>query len=343
MLRRRHFLLAAGALFVRTATAAESRIRDLRTLSVVPNTVDEIKRMYDQSRDFSAELIQEEEPLEVKTFAPFLTKLDEIEAKKKGLPNASTRRHVLSVGLEMMTDDQKQLPMLSRNQILGYLKEHFVSIQARVYRDPISRGLYLGPRCLAATRSMRSSNLTLSFTGTVAESVGNIRSFGLLLPERTPPTPSNLRTLVLVHRNQLQGAVPKTNYEYLFIRAHASGPDQLELHAFATSDERTKLHWLNPAMNPKLPSDCSVRGAVAFTEYSQQGLYPKNAVVRRTLTTGKKSFAWDSVEKHARESFGRPAMDSITQILDAIIAGEIQESKAVMTPIDRGAVSTTGN
>jgi hypothetical protein len=230
----------------------------------------------------------------------------------------------------MLNDDQKQLPALSKEQILGYLKAHFVSIQARLYREPVSRAQYLGARVLAATRAYRGATATKPFTPTVAESVSNIRSLGLYLPERTPATPANLRTLVLVHKNQLSQetagmSVPKSNYEFVFIRARETRPDKIELHGFATSDERTRFHWLKVGESPALPVDCSVRGAVYFTEYSHQGLYPKNAVVRRSLIIGQRTFTWEKVERYARKSFKLTAMESIGQVMDAIIAGDFRE------------------
>jgi hypothetical protein len=331
MLNRRHFLIAAAgsSIGVSARAASEPLIRDVRTISSIPKSSGEIKDQYDRSKAFSAELLPEDEPLEIKSFAPFLTKSDELEARKK-VPNACSRRHVMSVGLEMLNDDQKHLPFLSREQILAYLKQHFVSIQARVYREPVSRALYLGSRCLAATRAFRGATMTKPFSPTVAESVSNIRSLGLLLPERTPSIAANLRTLVMVHKNQLsqEGAglpVAKVNYELVFIRAREIKPDQLELHAFATTDERTRFHWLKPAESPAIPSDCSVRGAVFFTEYSHQGLYPKSAVIRRSLIVGQKSYPWEKVDKYARRTFNLPAMDSMNQVLDSIITGEFKD------------------
>ncbi len=349
MLDRRHFLLTAvaAASFSSLARAVEPRIRDTRTISVLPQTIAEIKELHERSRGYSAELLPEDEPFEVKSFTPFLTARDEFEAKKR-LPNTCSRRHALSVGLEILNDDQKQLPILSRDQILSYLKSHFVSVQVRIYREPVTRALYLGPRCLAATRSFQGTPLTKAFSPTVAESVNNIRSLGLLLPDRLQPTPAHLRTLVLVHKNELSGgtkgvAPAKSNYEYLFIRAREAEPDRLELHAFATSDERTRFHWLKPAESPMMPTDCSVRGAVHFTEYSHQGLYPKSAVIRRSLITGQKSFPWETVEAYSKKVFGNPAMGQITEILDAIITGDFEKTDAASVPLPPSSpVSGTG-
>jgi hypothetical protein len=330
MLGRRDFLVAAAAGAIGlNAEAAEPRIRNVRTIASLPQSSAELKALHDSAAGFAAELLPEEQPYEIKSFVPYLTQNDERDAGQRR-PDPCCRRHALSVGLEMLSDDQKQLPTLSGGQILAYLKDHFVSVQTRIYREPISRMLYLGTRCLAATRKFHGATLTQVFSPTVAESVSNMRSLGLLLPARTTPTPSNLRTLVLVHKNQLsvdnkRANGGKTNYEYLFIRAHESGPDQLKLHAFATSDERTKFHWLKPAASPVIPADCSVRGAVHFTEYSHQGLYPKSAIIRRSLISAQRTFSWDAVEKYAKTSFGQPAMESITQILDAVIAGKLMQ------------------
>ena len=316
--------------------AAEVPVRDIKVITTLPRSSNEIKALHDAAGNYAAELLPEDQPYEITTFVPYLTKTDELEAKeKKRRLDTCTRRHALSVGLEMTNDDQKQLPTLSGGQILSYLKKHFVSIQARVYRDPITKTLYLGSRCLASTRMFHGATMTQAFSPTVAESVNNMRSLGLLVPSGTPKTPSNLRTLVLVHKNQLsqegtRNAAGKTNYEYLFIRGRdVSGSDEgkrLELNAFATSDERTKFHWLKSAASPSAPSECSVRGAVHFTEYSHQGLYPKSAVIRRSLITSHKTFAWDDLERQSRELFGQSVLDCVPQIIDAILSDKIKES-----------------
>ena len=327
MITRRTFLassaLAATGIHVH---AAESRIRDIKTIASLPRSSIEMKEVHDRSSGYAAELLPEDEAFETKGFAPYLTKSDEIAARVK-LPNTSIRRHALSVGLEVLTEDQKHLPLLSREQILSYLKSNFVTIQARIYRDPISRELYLGHRCLAATKSFRDGNMTKPFNPTVAQSIANTRSAGLLLPKGTPPTPSNLRTLVLIHKNQIseertKTALPKTTYEYVFIRALDAGPDRLDLHAFATTDERTKFHWLFRGDAPTTPRTCSIRAAVHFTEYSHQGLVPKSTVVRRSMILGQKDYAWADLESFSESEFGLSPYEKMPEIIDAIISGK---------------------
>lgn len=329
MLTRRTFLVTtAWAASSIRLNAAETRIRDIKTISALPHTSIEMKEIHDRSGSYGAELLPEDEAFETKGFAPFLTKRDETEARAK-LPNTSIRRHAFSVGLEVMAEDQKSLPLLSREQILSYLKSHFVTIQARIYRDPISRELYLGPRCLAATKSFRDGVLTKPFNPTVAQSIGNTRSAGLLLPKNVPPTPTNLRTLVLIHKNQISEertkfARAKTTYEYVFIRASEAGPDTLTLHAFATSDERTKFHWLTRGESPSTPRTCSIRAAVHFTEYSHQGLVPKATIVRKSMILGQKDFAWSDVENFSKEEFNESPYEKMPEIMDAIISGKLK-------------------
>jgi hypothetical protein len=300
----------------------------VKTIAVLPANSDEIRNLHDQAKGYAAELLAENEPFEIKSFTPFITKNDQLEMERK-LPNASSRRHAFSVGLEMLNDDKKDLPRLSSEQILAYLRTHFVSIQARIYREPVSRSLYLGPRCFAATHAFQDFTLSKAFFPTVAESVNNFRSLGLLVQKREAPTPSNLRTLVLVHKNHLSveggpSSTAKTNFEYLFIRGQDARQDELKLHSFATSDERTKLNWLKPGNSPTRSSDCSIRGAIRFTEFSNQGLYPKSAVVRRSLISGLKTLPWEFVDKFSRKTSGQPALENIPRVLDAIISGELQ-------------------
>lgn len=334
-LHRRQFLqgMAAGSIGIAThfvaprADSAEPRVRDIRTISGLPLQVSDLKAAHDRSGGFAAELLPEGEAFEITKFTPYLTKRDEQEATNKRT-DTCTRRHALSVGLEVLVDDQKHLPVLSREQILSYLKSHFVTVQVRVYREPISRALYLGPRCLAATRSFVGNPLSQAFSPTVAESLVNMRSLGLMLPVRAKATPENLRTLVIAHKNEIssgtRSSLAKTTYELMFVRAHEAGPDRLELHVFATSDERTRLHLVKSAEKPTIPADCSVRGAVHFTEYSHGGVYPKKAVTRRSTVTSLKTFAWSDIESFSRKRFDRPVTEDIAPVLDAIISGDLK-------------------
>ena len=337
---RRQFLQGMGAssigLIANAAEprsgAVEPRIRDIRTISALPFQVSDLKAAHDRSNGYAAELLPEGEAFEIKTFTPFLTKRDETEASNRR-SDTCTRRHAISVGLEVLNDDQKHLPVLSREQILSYLKSHFVTVQVRVYREPITRALYLGPRCLAATRAFVGNTLSQSFSPTVAESLSNMRSLGLMLPARAKATPANLRTLVIAHKNEItsggRGALAKTIYELMFIRAHEAGPDRLELHTFATSEERTLLHLVKPAEKPTIPADCSVRGAVHFTEYSHGGVYPKKAITRRSTVSSLKTVSWGDVDRFSRKHFDHSALEDISPVLDAIISGELKQSSNV--------------
>ncbi|WP_010583517.1 hypothetical protein [Schlesneria paludicola] len=339
-LHRRQFLhgMAASSIGIVAqaaeprASSAEPRIRDIRTISALPLQVTELKSAHDRAGNYTAELLPEGEAFEIKSFTPFLTKRDEIEATNKRT-DTCTRRHALSVGLEVLNDDQKHLPVLSREQILSYLKSHYVTVQVRIYREPVTRALYLGPRCLAATRAFVGNTLSQAFSPTVAESLNNMRSLGLMLPVRAKATPANLRTLVIAHKNEIssstRGALAKTIYELMFIRAHEAGPDHLELYVFATSDERTRLHLVKSAEKPMIPADCSVRGAVHFTEYSHGGVYPKKAVTRRSTVSSLKTFAWHDIESFSRKRFDRAAIEDIAPVLDAIISGDLKQPSTV--------------
>ena len=312
--------------------ASEPRVRDIRAISTLPFQATDIKAAHDRAGEYAAELLPEGEAFEIKTFTPFLTKRDEVEASGRRT-DTCTRRHAISVGLEVLNDDQKHLPVLSREQILSYLKSHFVTVQVRVYREPISRALYLGPRCLAATRAFVGSPLSKSFSPTVAGSLNNTRSLGLMLPGRAKPTPANLRTLVIAHKNEIspasRGAIAKTTYELMFIRAHEAGPDRLDLYAFATSDDRTLLHLVKSAEKPTIPADCSIRGAVHFTEYSHGGVYPTKAVTRRSTVSSLKSVTWAEADRFSRTRFDRPVVEDIAPVLDAMISGDLKDSGRV--------------
>ncbi len=70
---------------------------DLKTISVLPITEQQVKTAFDRSAADACEQLPADEPLEMRNFTPYLTERDRRAEKGKQLP--STRQSVLSVGL----------------------------------------------------------------------------------------------------------------------------------------------------------------------------------------------------------------------------------------------------
>jgi len=253
---------------------------------------------------------------------------------KNRTQNPSTRRYVLSVGIEVNGEDQGRLPTVSKGKIIEYLETHYVSIQARIQRD--ARGeLYLHQRPLVATALFKGTRLTDSFEPAVANSVREIHSLGMFVPPKTPPTPENLRTCVLIHRHMaLDAAVvakgglasPEPHHEFMIIRGKEQGAGaKLELHCFITSEERTKLHYLKP--NQKSPfryAECSLRAQVYFSKY-KDGLIPSESVSRSQVVSSQATFAMSDVDEFVKKELKlTDTLTNLNEALDAIIDGKLR-------------------
>ncbi|MEZ6103016.1 MAG: hypothetical protein R3E01_29080 [Pirellulaceae bacterium] len=305
---------------------------ELRVIHQLPESPLEIATLHERNRVNNCELISEDEPVELTSFTPYLTARDERMASVRA-PIPSTRQELFTVGLEMMRSDHATLPTVSRRQILSYMGEHYVSVQARVQRDPASGQLFLHHRPLAATVRYRGASITQPFHQAVTTSVQEMHSLGLYLPEGADVTAENLRTLVMTHRNiQLETLATLTDlrrarpdYEYVFVRARPgrTADDRLETHTFATTEHRTRLHYVSPSNDPIQVAQCGIAGTVVFTEFSQ-GVYPVNAVIRKTSVRSRATYPMDSLDAYASsQGWEGRALAHLNETLDAIIDGKV--------------------
>ena len=199
---------------------------------------------------------------------------------------------------------QQSLPLLGKIPITDYIRRHYVTIQARVHRDPISGIPYLHQRPLAATMQYSGSRMTLEFTDTVAQSINDFRSLGLWLRPDEEVVAENLRTLVLADRyetGQSGGAKAKAKsvFELMFVRARfrnkrdsagnfsesnspvamaENGTSNLILHTFVTTKGRQLLHYIKPDADLRDAKQCGIKVLVQFTTYAH-GVYPTGSLV----------------------------------------------------------------
>ena len=314
--------------------AADSDFGDLKLIRVLPRTANEIAHAHERAKGSACEPIPSGEPLEITNFTSSLTERDRTELSRGVVLLPSTRRHMLSVGLAVLDSDKASLPTVSGGQILRYLQEHYVTIQARVQKDPVTSELFLHHRPLAATAAFGRGRLTEDFTESTLLAIQDFHSLGIFLPTDHAQTPKNLRTLVMVYRSLTVGATGVTGkiqlipvYEWLFVRARESielGSRQLVLHAFCTSDHRRRLHRLQPWSMPKNPRECGIHASVLFTEYTTLGLIPSKSATRRVAYQSESIFDWNELDEYAgKQQWGGDALDQLHQILDAIIDGKI--------------------
>ena len=96
------------------------------------------------------------------------------------------------------------------------------------------------------------------------------------------------------------------------------------MHAFATSQERRRLHYLKPFNFPKRLEECGIRGTIRFSDYRVANLLPAESVTRRTTVKSQASFSIEELNSYATSAgWSGGVYDHVTKTLDAIIDRKI--------------------
>lgn len=301
-----------------------------KTIHTLPRTRDELATAFERAKEDRCELLPPGEPLELTSFAPYLTDRDRLGAVP-AVP--SLRRGTFSVGLRLSSEEQGRLPALSRGKIVDYIDGHFVSVQARVRRDPLSRIQYLHHRPLAAVAKYSGVRVTQPAEPAIASSVDDFRSLGLLVDPDQSIAVADLRTLVIIHRHDLLHERPsgaperRPDYELAFIHARSSDSAGIEppaLHSFVTSDGRSRLHHLRSLM-PTHAGACDIRADVRLTEFTHAGMYPTQAVVRDVHVADKAAYGIADLDTYVRSrEWSGDTWDQLPKLFDAIIDKKIR-------------------
>jgi hypothetical protein len=299
---------------------------DIKLISRLPLTSREVETAFTRSRSEACEILPKGESLELLSFTTVLTERDRRESQKKRLLPTS-RRDLFSVGLEFEPSDREALPLVSRSTIDNYLRDHYVSIQARVRRDLLDGKPYFHHRPLAVTAEYRGSKRTQDFEPLVANSIRNIHSLGLFSSDPTVRRkPEDLRTLVLVFRTDLMrpgSNLSRESFELVLIRG-VEKTGELDRHVFVTTENRTKLSYLNNHRRPSAPSKCSILGQITVTDYDSTGIYPKQSATRNYRLDARSEYSTRQLDAYCRERrLEGGFVSNVTIVLDAIIDGQL--------------------
>jgi hypothetical protein len=301
----------------------EALLNDGSIVYRLPETEDEIKSVYRRRRRYSARLIPPGQPLEVSSFT---RSMPGVRISGKDAENPARRCHTLSVGITVASSDRSSLPRLSGRVITSYLDSHFISVQSRIVRDPVTRKQYLSPEPIAATGKYGGPSISGSMEAAVQDSISQLRGIGLLMKEGDEDIPENRRTLVMIHRFPYSPAgsadTAEMQHELMFVRARENDRGGLDLHAFSTSGNRTRLNYYGKTRRPRRMSDCNVRASVFFSEYSHASLVPTKGIVRVSEARGKLRYTIEALDASLKSlnpdaSFWTDA----TAALDGIIDG----------------------
>ena len=306
---------------------AIDEFKDLKMISSLPLGEAAIAAAHRTSAADACETVEPDESLEISSFTPFLTRRDKFLSKKT-LPIPSARHSVLSIGLEMDRADERKLPMLSGNQIIQYIDDHFVIVQARVRRDLLDRKLYYHHRPLAVTAQFRGVRVSQKFEPVIVNSVKDFHSLGLFRSSESPIIkPEQLRTIVLVFKNSVQISQYRTDdkYELAFVHGRESkDPDRLDSHLFITDKDRSELLYLQPFTHPSSVNSCNIRGNVEITGYDRSGIFPTESVTKSYQINSIKRLTIDQLEKYATMHEMPDGWDHhVNEILDAIVDGKL--------------------
>ena len=303
--------------------ADETLLNDGSIVYRLPETEEEIMSVYRRRGRYRARLIPQGQPLELNSFTQ---SMPGVYINGKDEMNPFGRQHVLSVGIKVSSSDRSSLPRLSGGMINGYLDTHFVSVQARVVKDPVNRKQYLGPEPIAVTGRFGGPSISDPMEIAVQNSISQLRGIGLLMKEGDEDTPENRRTLVMIHRYPFAPAgsaeSAEMRHELMFVRARETDRGELDLHAFSTSGNRTQLHYHGRTRRPRRMTDCDIQASVFFSEYSHASLVPTKGISRESKAQGKVRYSIEALDESLKGSDPDASFwTHATQALDSMIDG----------------------
>jgi hypothetical protein len=324
--------MLAVALGARDSRGA-SPVLVAKILREIPRTEEQLAEAHRNSRAASLQ-ISVGQPLEVHGFSREtyydVTVRENGSAIKRKIRFEFSRLGIMTYGMEIDPADQLELPLVSKRRILRRVNGNYISIQLRVQRDPQSGAVYLYYKPFAAVGSYRAGG-TQEFATLMEDSVRDLRGVGLFVKNGAPVTAESLRTFVAVNKNIMalknsaNGRVElKPHYELLFVRARIAG-DQIALHAFGTDEYRTRLHYLKPYEVPAGVDDTTIKSTIFFTQYTAAKQSPTDKAARRVRIGSRSSFALSHLDDFAAaQGFEGGALGNVTEVLDAIIDGQIE-------------------
>jgi hypothetical protein len=308
--------------------------RDTRIVSKIPSSPIELEAVFRQRKNDTCETLETGEPLELKQFALALTQRDKFQSPSKEVM-PSTRVPVLTIGLNMQPADQRSLPTLSRSTILNYLESNFVSIQARVSKDPVTRELTLQYRPIGAVGGFTGLPVTKEYVEAINSTIKNVRGIGMYEPksrndkkERSP-----FQIAILLFRSTYMddsGVGETAQHELGFVCMGNSNGDEPDISFIATTNQRKT--WLlfsrESSQMPKRLNDCSMVATVRFDQFITGGLQPKTGIVRRISNRAKQKFDVEDIERFlASENLTGGWTENLDLAVEAILDGRVSQQK----------------
>ena len=305
--------------------AAIDEFQELLKIDRLPKTKLEIESSFRKTRGAACELVPPGQPLEVRNYTTILTTQDKRKSQDKILI-PSKRQNLFTVGLEFSASDKSDLPTLSRNKILQYVEENYVSIQGRQRRDLLDRKPYFHHRPIAVTVDYRG-RISKSFEPIIASTIRDFHGLGLFVENKDAKIlkPEMFRTLVMMFRSPvLEGNRIVDKYEFVFVRGVVDRTNQLRNYVFCTSEDRKILHFVSSSQRPNNSRMTSILGRIAITKYDSAGLYPKSSAIRSHRIADREQYSVENLDRFCeRQDLTGGYSRNLTVVLDAIIDRKI--------------------
>lgn len=154
------------------------RASDLRYVDRLPASEAELEATFRQRKTDAAEKILASESVQSRELLMNLTPRDMSRPAAGRIP--STRRHVMSVALAVADQDRAALPTLSKGQILDFLENNYISLQARISHDLTTGQWRLHHRPLAAQTTFGVNPTSQKLEPAVEATIAEIRGLGIL-------------------------------------------------------------------------------------------------------------------------------------------------------------------
>lgn len=308
--------------------------RDTRIVSKVPSSPVELEAVFRQRKNDTCETLEVSEPLELKQYSLALTQRDRFQSPTKEVM-PSTRVPVLTIGLNMQPSDQRSLPSLSRSTILNYLESNFVSIQARVSKDPVTRELSLHYRPIGAVGGFTGPPVTKEYVEAINSTIKNVRGMGIYEPKRSKDRKeeSSFQIAILLFRSSFvddSGIGETAQHELGFVCMGNSNGEEPDISFIATTNQRKTWLLFSRESNemPKRLNDCSMVATVRFDQFITGGLQPKSGIVRRISNRAKQRFDVEDIEQYLeKENLSGGWAENLDTAVEAILDSRISPQK----------------
>lgn len=302
-----------------------------RLVHEVPRTHEELAAAHADSR-WGALEVPVADPLEITDFDGqteyTITINNGGQREKRQLPFDYCRLGFVAYAMRMDPEDEETLPGISKRRILDVVNGKYIAMQLRVHRDAAGH-VYLYYKPFAAVGSYTAPGAQ-EFSPLIETSIRDFRGIGLFVKRGEPLTPDSFRTFVAINKNYLvvgeeEDGTPNVqdHYELSFVRARVDG-DNVELHAFGTSEHRTRLNYVVPFSPPKSTADCGLTSTLIFTAYTLAKQSPSAKAARRVDFHNRQDYLIEDLDRFAAtQGWDGDALSNLTTLADAMIDGKV--------------------